>query len=169
MIYRQSWDVNQGLFLAIAALERKISVRASRDELVQKGILLPVIRSTSFPENGEPLDFYHTPPRFLPENRETVDAREEIESFDVSFVRLFSLRIFKLESPISFYERNSALEVSPKFIVVLLKPDMLSFIWRYLKRTICYLKIVLYSFVCKLKMSGLNNLHVRFFLIEIVF
>ncbi|KOC63865.1 hypothetical protein WH47_01196 [Habropoda laboriosa] len=33
------------------ALERKISVRASRDELVQKGILLPVIRSTSFPEN----------------------------------------------------------------------------------------------------------------------
>lgn len=40
------------LFLS-SALERKISVRASRDELVQKGILLPVIRSTSFPENGE--------------------------------------------------------------------------------------------------------------------
>ncbi|XP_003698640.1 phosphatase and actin regulator 1-like [Apis florea] len=38
---------------ASLSLERKISVRASRDELVQKGILLPVIRSTSFPENGE--------------------------------------------------------------------------------------------------------------------
>ncbi|XP_015434237.1 PREDICTED: uncharacterized protein LOC107190035 [Dufourea novaeangliae] len=37
---------------ASLSLERKISVRASRDELVQKGILLPVIRSTSFPENG---------------------------------------------------------------------------------------------------------------------
>ncbi|XP_071648246.1 phosphatase and actin regulator 2 isoform X5 [Temnothorax longispinosus] len=36
---------------ASLSLERKISVRASRDELVQKGILLPVIRSTSFPEN----------------------------------------------------------------------------------------------------------------------
>ncbi|XP_014484155.1 PREDICTED: phosphatase and actin regulator 4 isoform X8 [Dinoponera quadriceps] len=38
---------------ASLSLERKISVRASRDELVQKGILLPVIRSTSFPENVE--------------------------------------------------------------------------------------------------------------------
>ncbi|XP_067203610.1 uncharacterized protein [Linepithema humile] len=38
---------------ASLSLERKISVRASRDELVQKGILLPVIRSTSFPENGK--------------------------------------------------------------------------------------------------------------------
>ncbi|RLU21987.1 hypothetical protein DMN91_006366 [Ooceraea biroi] len=38
---------------ASLSLERKISVRASRDELVQKGILLPVIRSTSFLENGE--------------------------------------------------------------------------------------------------------------------
>ncbi|XP_026826081.1 phosphatase and actin regulator 4B isoform X2 [Ooceraea biroi] len=36
---------------ASLSLERKISVRASRDELVQKGILLPVIRSTSFLEN----------------------------------------------------------------------------------------------------------------------
>ncbi|XP_066595995.1 phosphatase and actin regulator 2 isoform X3 [Prorops nasuta] len=36
---------------ASLSLERKISVRASRDELVQKGILLPVKRSTSFPEN----------------------------------------------------------------------------------------------------------------------
>ncbi|XP_011879698.1 PREDICTED: phosphatase and actin regulator 2 isoform X5 [Vollenhovia emeryi] len=36
---------------ASLSLERKISVRASRDELVQKGILLPVIRTTSFPEN----------------------------------------------------------------------------------------------------------------------
>ncbi|XP_071566688.1 phosphatase and actin regulator 2 isoform X9 [Temnothorax nylanderi] len=36
---------------ASLSLERKISVRASRDELVQKGILLPVIRSTSYPEN----------------------------------------------------------------------------------------------------------------------
>ncbi|CAK9823148.1 Phosphatase and actin regulator 1 [Anthophora retusa] len=36
---------------ASLSLERKISVRASRDELVQKGILQPVIRSTSFPEN----------------------------------------------------------------------------------------------------------------------
>ncbi|XP_076675115.1 phosphatase and actin regulator 2 isoform X4 [Andrena cerasifolii] len=36
---------------ASLSLERKISVRASRDELVQKGILLPVLRSTSFPEN----------------------------------------------------------------------------------------------------------------------
>lgn len=43
----------------LIALERKISVRASRDELVQKGILLPVIRSTSFPENGESLFFIH--------------------------------------------------------------------------------------------------------------
>ncbi|XP_076675128.1 phosphatase and actin regulator 2 isoform X16 [Andrena cerasifolii] len=38
---------------ASLSLERKISVRASRDELVQKGILLPVLRSTSFPENVE--------------------------------------------------------------------------------------------------------------------
>ncbi|XP_072764760.1 phosphatase and actin regulator 2 isoform X3 [Anoplolepis gracilipes] len=36
---------------ASLSLERKISVRATRDELVQKGILQPVIRSTSFPEN----------------------------------------------------------------------------------------------------------------------
>lgn len=40
-------------WFSLTALERKISVRASRDELVQKGILLPVIRSTSFPENGK--------------------------------------------------------------------------------------------------------------------
>ncbi|XP_012142287.1 phosphatase and actin regulator 2 isoform X4 [Megachile rotundata] len=41
---------------ASLSLERKISVRASRDELVQKGILLPVIRSTSFPENDATCD-----------------------------------------------------------------------------------------------------------------
>ncbi|XP_032670425.1 phosphatase and actin regulator 1 isoform X8 [Odontomachus brunneus] len=41
---------------ASLSLERKISVRASRDELVQKGILLPVIRSTSFPENESKKD-----------------------------------------------------------------------------------------------------------------
>lgn len=40
-------------FIEITALERKISVRASRDELVHKGILLPVIHSTSLPENGK--------------------------------------------------------------------------------------------------------------------
>jgi hypothetical protein len=38
-----------------SALERKISVRANRDELVQKGILMPESPTTPLPEPGESL------------------------------------------------------------------------------------------------------------------
>ncbi|XP_014484149.1 PREDICTED: phosphatase and actin regulator 2 isoform X2 [Dinoponera quadriceps] len=59
---------------ASLSLERKISVRASRDELVQKGILLPVIRSTSFPENetmSEPADAQKPPtPQQTPQQQQ---------------------------------------------------------------------------------------------------
>jgi len=37
----------------LIALERKISVRANRDELVQKGILLPESPLGNIPEPGE--------------------------------------------------------------------------------------------------------------------
>jgi len=37
----------------LTALERKISVRANRDELVQKGILLPESPLGNIPEPGE--------------------------------------------------------------------------------------------------------------------
>ncbi|XP_014606725.1 PREDICTED: phosphatase and actin regulator 2 isoform X4 [Polistes canadensis] len=59
---------------ASLSLERKISVRASRDELVQKGILLPVIRSTSFPENetiGDLTDTQKPPsPQLTPQQQQ---------------------------------------------------------------------------------------------------
>lgn len=45
------------ILLSISALERKISVRANRDELVQKGILLP--ESPLIPTISEPGNYFY--------------------------------------------------------------------------------------------------------------
>ena len=45
--------VTQWNISSISALERKISIRANRDELVQKGILMPESPTSPLPEPGE--------------------------------------------------------------------------------------------------------------------
>ncbi|PZC84368.1 hypothetical protein B5X24_HaOG204942 [Helicoverpa armigera] len=57
---------------ASRTLERKISVRANRDELVQKGILLPESPVTPVPEVDEPL----SPPSGAEEARSEVSAAQ---------------------------------------------------------------------------------------------
>jgi hypothetical protein len=55
MVYTLYLDgaVAQWNISSISALERKISVRANRDELVQKGILMPDSPTSPLPEPGE--------------------------------------------------------------------------------------------------------------------
>jgi len=45
--------VTQWIISSLSALERKISIRANRDELVQKGILMPESPTSPLPEPGE--------------------------------------------------------------------------------------------------------------------
>lgn len=49
----------KAVFHFFSALERKISVRANREELVQKGILLPESPISPIPEPGNFLFFFH--------------------------------------------------------------------------------------------------------------
>lgn len=74
------------IFIRFSALERKISVRANREELVQKGILLPDSQISTIPENGKLEKFllYRT----------TVDFLQP--SFQLTFLPNFPLKVCDL-------------------------------------------------------------------------